>query len=313
MDRDTKTIITIGIVLLVVGITYVALTAYGVVDINLKWNKHAMSAYHEAREEIGAPSTLYEGRKGLAKWDVTKLNDAGYPIYKLMIKNEEVQHCCPTPHVDMVTAGVKVNVYDSAMMLAILGTSKSFWYDQGRNMLYARCCCLGTVLAHLVFASNILLRSKDLVIQQYAQPTLRTTLVQELNGLFNSVYIPWSSNDMNTYERARSDLKKKLIENLSKLKYTEMSECPSGSDCTNTLGFMNLTNDISGTPICSKNVTTTLIPQTEGMSGYYTQGVPSDGKMYNLGLPREFNGCGPMPSIVAMGAPKVNIIKGSTF
>jgi hypothetical protein len=46
------------------------------------------------------------------------------------------------------------------------------------------------------------------------------------------------------------------------------------------------------------------------MSGFYTTGIPPDGKMYNLGLPREFEGCATnIPPMVPLGAPKVGIIQ----
>jgi hypothetical protein len=310
MDKisNTRNVAIAGFVILVASVIYLAFMALGASTYRLGgWTATSKAAFNEAVSEMGAPSFFFEGDGGLAKWSTEKINLSGYPIYKIMIKNEDVQHCCPVAHSDSMTASIKVNAYSPSKLLAILGTSKAFWYDQGRNMLYARCCCLGTVLAHFVFATNILMRDEVLVTQAYSQP--QSPLVQELTTLFNSAYLPWKSNDTAAYEKAREELKRKLIDNLGneKLQYTEVSVCAANT-CANILGFDSLNPAIANTAVCSKASVTTLAPQTEGFTGYYTTGIPEDGKMYNLGLPREFKSCAPMPAIKAMGAPKVSII-----
>lgn len=312
MKNFAKLSVIAVVTILVIGSIIFNMRSLGVVKVS--WKKPAQSAFFEAVDQIGEPSVLVTKDKGFAKWSADQMSKAGYPLYKLMIKDETIPHCCPTPHEDSVFGAIKVNAYDAVKMLAILGTSKGFWYDQGRNMLYARCCSLGTVLAHFVFATNVIKRDRDSVIQSYSQQTSNNLLVKEYTELFNQVYNPWNANDNKTYEEAREILRQQLATNLSGLSYTEVSSCNGQPECGNTLNFNSVNPLISGTPICALgpkavalpgppksevdsvenfSVCKTAEPGYDGHVFYYTGGVNPSGKQYTLGLRRTIDPVNP--------------------
>lgn len=283
MRNFTHIAIILSTVIFVSGVSYLMLRESENKDIRIKWMKPSQEAFYEAKNIFGIPDVIVPTSfNEKAMWNNNSIALAGYSLSKLIVKNEIVNHCCPTPHIDCVYGTVNVDIKDSEKMLAILGTSTSFMYDQGKNQLTVRCCCLGTILAHLVFATNILLRSKSEVISGYVQKSVGNTLLQEFTDLFNSVYSPWKNNDNKTYESVRNQLREKLIENLAKLTHTTIQSC-DGPSCANVFDYVNVNKSIGGTEICYPGPQTVALPQTEGLIGYYGGSIPSNGKTMTLG------------------------------
>lgn len=311
MDDNTKLYIIAGVITLFVIALYFF---FGNNKLNTSsWMSGAKESYDECEKIFGQPQTIVAENRQRAKWSNKQVTDAGYNFYRITVENIAVPHCCPLPHTDSVIASLKVDIEDGGKLLAILGTSKGFWYDQGRRMLYARCCCLGTVLAHFVFATTVLRSDLNAIISSYSSNLNSNLLLQSYTDLFSSVYNPKLSGDMDTYHKVCQELNQKLGENLGHLTYTPHSQCQE-IDCSNALNYTTLNPEIANTLLCTPGVKETVslnitkpsaniqegfcscaptakIPQTKGMDGYYTGGVPEDGKMYNLGLRREFRKC----------------------
>jgi hypothetical protein len=314
MNNFTKMSVIAVVTILIIVAIIVSVRKMGVVKVS--WAKPAQSSFFEALNLFGQPDILVTKGRGFAKWSTDEMVKLGYPFYKLMVKDEEVPHCCPVPHMDSMFAAIKVDAYDAAKMLAILGTSKGFWYDQGRNMLYARCCSIGTILAHFVFATDVLSRDRAAVIQAYSSQTSSNLLNQEYTNLFNGVYNPWKNNDRKAYETARDNLLNRLIANMSKLSYTNITSCEGQQSCQNILNYASVNPVVANTSICSPASTAVSLPgppdksvesvekfqmnggsadpigekvRSSGYDGhvfYYTQGVNPSGKQYTLGLRR---------------------------
>lgn len=114
----------------------------------LEWkNNKPIQRYRDLVDEFGNPNIL---NKSMAIWN----KDVG-PYNEIILKDEEIPHCCPKPHYDFLYSSISVKM-NPLQKLVILAISKSVWYDELKQELWARCHFMGANVATLVLATRIL-------------------------------------------------------------------------------------------------------------------------------------------------------------
>lgn len=125
-------------------------------ETSIFWkNKDAVRQLAVLSSTFGSPSQLVTAPGGSATWSGKKLH-AKTCFWSICLKDESIPHCCPGPHHDFLTAGVKVYIPTNTALNKILSISQSLWYDQLEQVLYARCQSMGPVVATLLLATEIL-------------------------------------------------------------------------------------------------------------------------------------------------------------
>lgn len=121
--------------------------------IQLYWEHSKPSMrFAEIVTEFGTPNVLDTSPNGFAQWRSNML--VGTPYTEIVLKDEEVPHCCPMKHDDYLCASVCVDLSPEVQM-ALYPVTKSVWYDRLKHILTARCHFMGPNLATLLLATRM--------------------------------------------------------------------------------------------------------------------------------------------------------------
>ena len=105
--------------------------------IPLYWSHSEPSSFLDAMiAQFGTPSVLDTSPGGCAVLKAYLLT--GTPFSEVVLKDQEILHCCPMPHNDYLYTSVCVDLTPKVQqdMLAI---TESVWYDRLAHVLTARC------------------------------------------------------------------------------------------------------------------------------------------------------------------------------
>lgn len=109
--------------------------------------------------EFGTPNIIDTSPGGMARWGSNLLS--GTPYTEILIKDEEIPHCCPMPHDDYLYASVCVDLAPQ-VQAAMLAITKSVWYDRLTHTLTVRCHMMGPNVATLLLVTRMQLGSVPL-------------------------------------------------------------------------------------------------------------------------------------------------------
>lgn len=252
MDVSGKFLI-LSLVLLIILLIVWSILKYW----NPSWRVGPLHAFREFVEKFGPPSTIDRKHGGLAIWNNKQLKP---PYHTLIVKDEEIPHCCPTVHQDFVYTAVVINISDPLQLLIVLSLSKSVWYDQTAKLLWVRCNSLGANLATLVYLTNLLLLPQDQLVQKYV-----SGLSQDYINIVSSI----SKNNYNNYLHT-------LVLNLGRIKYNPPMDCDKIVNCDNLLDHSSFGSLLAKYP---QLVTKTTVAQASkyqlGSLGEYGVTVPN--------------------------------------
>jgi len=179
---------------------------------HLEWKSDVASArYPDVLNEFGSPRWLVPTAGGAAEWTAPS-QLKGTPLEVVQIFDEKIPHCCPSPHYDFLQACVCVDIKNPLQLTKVLGLTKSIWYDQLTQRLWARCHFMGAVVATLLLATTTLLAS-------VATPS--PTEAQYASAMKDS-------KDQETYQKMMAE----LSENVKKIGCTGAKSCQGKKDCT---------------------------------------------------------------------------------
>lgn len=129
--------------------------------IALFWNYPKPSArLHEVVAEFGTPSILDTSPGGMGIWKQSLLQNT--PYTEIVIRDEQIKHCCPMVHDDYLYATVCVDLSPD-VQLAMIPVTKSVWYDRLTHRLTARCHFMGPNVATLLLVTQMQLGQVPLI------------------------------------------------------------------------------------------------------------------------------------------------------
>lgn len=110
---------------------------------------------------LGEPSVISNVQDGIVIW--TKNDLKGVEILgnqscfeEMILRDEAVEHNCPSKHHDYFYSYVKVGVHPSQINM-LFSISGSVSYDPLKNLLSARCATLAANIATLTLCTDLLL------------------------------------------------------------------------------------------------------------------------------------------------------------
>lgn len=280
----TNVLITLFLIFLVLFIIY-----YVDSRVNSKMhNPVSQSVYLQTQKTIGSPDVFVSGKHSSAKWYNKTLVSKGLPFYSLSVKNETVSNCCPIPNEQPMLVGIQIDVPNIAKLLALIGTNKSFWYDQNKKTLYVRCHNIGCAISSFLFATDLLLLDDATVLSLFRNNTdtaATDSILKRYTDTFMYSYQPYLQKSDDEYSQKVNEQLKKLVDNLANIPFTKPEIC-SGIDCDNLASYQNI-ESIFGT---GKTTAFVNVKNTGSTSGYLDDTL-IDGKNYTLGYPYTFEGC----------------------
>ena len=185
------------------------------------WRPAPSERYADVLREFGQPTVKDLRKNGMAVW----VNPRNTPFCLVEIRDQEIPHSCPAPHVDFLTAGVRVDIQDPAALIAVLSISKSVWYDQLSRTLYARCHFMGANVATLALATRFLVMHMQGSLQAaYRDPAA-------VQAAYKSMVM--ASQNPTSY----ATLTQELWGNLAALPFGHQTEV-----CANTLDYNHMRN-----------------------------------------------------------------------
>jgi len=217
-------------------IFFIGLVSYYLLSTNnkpntLHWSSElAKKRYPDLIREFGKPSILIKRPGGMAIWSGDKLLQS--PYTELVLKDEAIPHCCPSPHYDFLTSAICVDIDKQEQLTAVLSLSKSIWYDQLTHKLYARCHFMGANVATLELATRMLLMDPDL-LEAYYKDTEQVQKDYAANIMSTIKSMDPFELNFDNYIRLREQLKL----NMSQLMFTPSQECIT-TECDNTLQYI---------------------------------------------------------------------------
>ena len=234
-------IIIIIIILLVIVIAIPLFTRRR--EKKLIWkNEKPIQRYMDLIDEFGNPNIL---NKSMAIW-----NKDVAPYNEIILKDEEIPHCCPEPHYDFLYSSISVKM-NPLQKLVILAISKSVWYDELKQELWARCHFMGANVATLVLATRILqLDDDDLDALINSKLNDASVLVSEdvdnqptLQDLYKTLIMSTMANKDLTEEKAMQNydsLTDELVTNLANLNQSNGKPGPVECDTDDEEACNNL-------------------------------------------------------------------------
>ena len=133
----------------------------------LKWKYEIpKNFYHDLVKDYGKPDSLAMQEGGVAIWHKSlqyrtdKLTNLPNIYHKIEIKDEEVEHACPSKHIDFVYSYIKVPIMPRQLG-DVLSLSGSVNYDMLKQELSARCGSLEANIATLYLCSHVILNHID--------------------------------------------------------------------------------------------------------------------------------------------------------
>ena len=129
-----------------------------------KYEKPA-NKYKDLLKLYGKATRVENSSKhGYAFWDrdvFRKFSDERGQYYRMTIKDQEVPHNDPKPHVDFLTGTIRVYIPKDKLLQIVL-ISDSMWYDPLLCELNARCSMIEPVVATLSLALDVLTGELDI-------------------------------------------------------------------------------------------------------------------------------------------------------
>lgn len=179
--------------------------------LGLRWNNVApMIRANQLTQKLGEPYRYSTGPGGVAIWYYVDPYFREQDVYdyaegerlkptnvysKLMIKDEEVPHIVPVPHIDYFYASMFVDV-PSDKVDDVRNLTESAGYDTMRREAYARCHFMPANLTSLYLIKQIAQGHKSLEHAMQEYMVLIPTLAKEAKmgaGLRDDVIGPWHS------------------------------------------------------------------------------------------------------------------------
>lgn len=280
----TNVLITLFLIFLVLFIIY-----YVDTRISSRMDNHTSQVvFLQTKKTLGPPDFFVPGKNASAKWYHKTLLKKGLPFEALSIKNDTISGCCPVPNEQPMWATILIDVPNIAKLLALIGTSKSFWYDQDKKALYVRCHNIGTAISSFLFATDLLLLDDPTILSLFknnTDPVATDSLLKRYSDTFMYTYQPYLQKNTSDYSQKVNEHLKQLVDNLSKLPYTKPTTC-EGINCDNLASYQNIESMMSS----GKTTTFVNVKNASGADGYVDDTL-IDGKNYTLGYPYTFEGC----------------------
>ena len=197
------------------------------------WQDKPKNRYPDVVNEFGLPDILDAAPHGLAIWRADSLK--GTPWKSIVIKDEQIPHCCPAEHYDFLSSAVCVDIDDPLLLAIVLSISKSIWYDQLKHLLFVRCHFMGANVATAVLATRVLLGNLNDPTTSPSKKPLDTywSDPNEIQTLYHNLVM--ESKNKNNYKKLNDELKK----NLTKLSCTQAKKCVKVG-CDTTLNSTNV-------------------------------------------------------------------------
>lgn len=193
----------------------------------INWLEKPKARYQDLVNEYGEPKSADFSSGGYALWDGKNTS----PFDEIIIRDEEVPHCCPKEHYDFLLASLCLDIKDSKDLMTILSLSKSVWYDQLKKMLWVRCHFMGANVATALLATRVLTGKLDgkTTIPKEDIHTLYMKEPEVFQALYKKLIM--TSMDSSTYKEYLNELK----ENLKTLGQCKISDKCNSIDCSNLI------------------------------------------------------------------------------
>ena len=104
--------------------------------------------------KYGIPDVIDKKRGGSAIWKKSTLENKGACWDRIEIRDEQIPHESPGPHVDFLYYWYKLNVPEE-LICDITKLSESVTYDTLKKMLRVRCHFSGAIVSTMVLAKRI--------------------------------------------------------------------------------------------------------------------------------------------------------------
>ena len=119
------------------------------------WRDGPYNALPNVIDVLGRPSSADFTANGMAVWDANDLSNQ--PWTRVILRDEAIPCCCPTPHDTFLYATICVDIPDALMESMVLSISDSMWYDSVKNRLWFRSNSLRGITAMAMMATDLLL------------------------------------------------------------------------------------------------------------------------------------------------------------
>jgi hypothetical protein len=254
-------IVILVILVILAGIALWLLLPRGIVKPS--WQDKPRNRYPDVVNEFGLPDILDAAPHGLAIWRADSLK--GTPWKSIVIKDEQIPHCCPAEHYDFLSSAVCVDIDDPLLLAIILSISKSIWYDQLKHLLWVRCHFMGANVATAVLATRVLLgnlRDPTKTLKKLSPLDTYWDDPNEIQTLYHNIVM--ESKNKNNYKKLNNELKK----NLTKLSCTQAKKCVKVG-CDTTLNSTNVKAALNKSDLeCRKKeikplTSLTCLPETQ--------------------------------------------------
>lgn len=168
MNRFVDTCEYSIIVILIITITwmiYVKHTVNNIVNEPLEWinQAHPSNKYgkHNPTDRLrdtvgrfGKPDMIDKSKGGSAVWKKSTLEKRGFCWDRVEIKDEQIPHTNPGPHVDFLYYSYKLAV-PKELICDITNLSESITYDTLKKIITARCHFDGAIISTIILAKRI--------------------------------------------------------------------------------------------------------------------------------------------------------------
>lgn len=94
--------------------------------------------FFDVMEELGKPTSIDRRPGGLAIWNKATLMERGHCWERVELRDEQIPHLDPAPHVDFLYYHFKLNI-PAEKLQDILELSSSVYYDRLKREIVARC------------------------------------------------------------------------------------------------------------------------------------------------------------------------------
>lgn len=117
-------------------------------------NSEAEERLPDLIAEFGKPDWICKRAGGFAIWSEKTLIGRGFPLVRIEIHDEAIDHLDPEPHKDFLYMAYRMKIPEDKIEM-VLGLSKSVYYDRLKNLLWARCHFSGATIATINEAIEI--------------------------------------------------------------------------------------------------------------------------------------------------------------
>ncbi|MBL4898297.1 MAG: hypothetical protein JKX76_01490 [Colwellia sp.] len=166
-----KFVVTLAIIFIVLVI-FLLIASYWTVSYP-NWKPDPKNALDTVTSQLGPPSSINPEAGGQALWSTLTLKHRGEPITsssqndsgsvwnEVILKDEEIKHCCPTTHNDFLYCSLCIDISDPVVLTAVLSISESMYYDSLKSLLWVRCGSLQSNVASALLATRFVLLIPD--------------------------------------------------------------------------------------------------------------------------------------------------------